>query len=101
MKKALLAESLAPALLLGGLVSAQLGFDPWTGTDATPARGAALEIRCSRGTEYCLQRAEALCNGPFRVVGSPYKSPRVQALLGWRLVPVNTDNPFAIRVLCG
>jgi hypothetical protein len=101
MKKIFLVGSISPLLFASSCAATQLGYDQWTGTTATPTRGAELRIECPRSTQSCLERAEAVCHGPYRVIGSPSKSPRVQAEVDWRIMTVNTDNPSVIHVVCG
>jgi len=91
-------------ILTGCYAAPELGFDPWSSTNATPIhlyRGAnGYEITCENGTRFCLQRAEAICGGRYLIAGSPWKSPRAQVLLNGRIETVNTDNPSIITVAC-
>ena len=89
---------------LAGCASTQLGYDSWTRTFASPepARRAqpGYKISCERRAEDCLLRAESLCGGNYALVGNPHVSPRVQALIGMRLVTLNTDNPQLVHIVC-
>jgi len=96
-------SAMALALVLCGCASTDLGYDSWTGTTVTPTRRGRADYRvdCGRGTAYCLERAEAVCGGPYRIIGQPSLSPRVQAVVHWQITTVNTDNPTVIYVACG
>ena len=90
--------------LTGCVASPELGFDPWSNTLAIPIylyRGTnGYEITCVKGMRFCLQRAEAICDGRYLIAGWPQKSPRVQAYLYTRIETVNTDNPNIIKIVC-
>ncbi|WOJ89269.1 hypothetical protein RZS28_15925 [Methylocapsa polymorpha] len=94
-------------ILAGCAISSQLGLDPITGTLASPIRlpdsVVGYEIICDQGTRFCMMRAEAICGGPdYRIADRPSEAPRVQALIDeYRFVPVNTSNPYIIRIVCG
>ncbi len=99
------AVSFAFGLILTGCeASSQLGFDPATSTVASQIRLYRAEmgykITCEKGTRFCLERAEAICGGSYKIAGWPSKSPRVQALLNMRIETVNTDNPSIINIVC-
>jgi hypothetical protein len=99
------AVSFAFGLILTGCeASSQLGFDPLTSTVASRIHLFRTEIgykiTCEKGTEFCLQRAEAICGGRYKIAGWPSESPRVQALINMRIVTVNTDNPSIINIVC-
>jgi len=106
MSKFYLTAGCAIALTLAGCAaSTQLGYDEWTRTTAYPAQYARGEvgykITCEGSTATCLQRAQAMCPGPYRLIGSPHKSPRLQALLpSQNLTVLNTDNPQLIYIAC-
>ncbi|HXY58577.1 MAG TPA: hypothetical protein VEH76_08350 [Methylocystis sp.] len=93
----------ALGLTLSGCASSELGYDPYTGTQALPTRygHADFKIDCSRGPASCLERAEAVCHGAYRIIGQPTVSPRVQAYVHWNMVTLNTDNSNIIYVACG
>ena len=92
------------SILTGCYASPELGFDPWSSTNATSIhlyRGKnGYEITCENGTRFCLQRAEAICGGRYLIAGWPQKSPRAQVLLNMRIETVNTDNPSIIKIVC-
>ena len=93
----------ALGLALSGCASSEPGYDPSTGTRALPTQygHADFRIDCSRGSASCLERAEAVCHGAYRIIGQPTVAPRVQAYVHWNLVPLNTDNPNILYVACG
>jgi hypothetical protein len=99
------AVSFAFGLILTGCeASSQLGFDPATSTVASQIRlyrtETGYKITCEKGTRFCLQRAEAICGGRYKIAGWPSKSPRVQALINMQIAAVNTDNPNIIKIVC-
>lgn len=92
-------------VLLGCTASSQLGLDPATGTVASQKRlygnEMGYEVICDNGMRFCLQRAEAICQGPYRIVDWPSQAPRVQALINFQIVTVNTSSPSLIKIVCG
>ena len=90
--------------LAGCAASSEIGYDRWTRTVALPAQYAqgqpGYKITCEGSTTTCLQRAQAMCPGPYRLIGSPEKSPRLQAALPSGLTVLNTDNPQLIHIAC-
>lgn len=91
-------------ILTGCYAAPELGFDPWSGTNASQIRlyrsETAYKITCENGTRFCLRRAEAICGGRYLIAGWPQKSPRAQVLLDMRIETVNTDNPSIIKIVC-
>ncbi len=91
-------------ILTGCYAAPELGFDPWSGTNASQIRlyrsETAYKITCENGTRFCLRRAEAICGGRYLIAGWPSKSPRAQVLLDTGIETVNTDNPSIIKIVC-
>ncbi len=105
MRKLHLTAACALGLTLAGCAaSSEIGYDRWTRTMAYPAQYAngrvGYKITCEGSSTTCLQRAEAMCPGPYSLIGSPRKSPRVQAALPPGLTVLNTDNPQLIHIAC-
>jgi hypothetical protein len=82
----------------------ELGPDPISRTEAVavslPQNQAGVFIKCPRGTADCLSRAQAVCQGRYRVVPPAGRGPKVQALVDLRIETINTDNPYVLRVVC-
>jgi hypothetical protein len=81
-----------------------LGPDPVSRTDAAEISLADKEvgflIECPQGTADCISRAQAICQGNFRVVPPSGRGPKVQALVNLKIETINTDNPYKIRIVC-
>ena len=81
-----------------------LGSDPVSHTDAVeiflPHKETGFLIKCLQATAACISRAQAICQGRFRVVAPSGRRPRVQALVNFKIEVINTDNPYQITVIC-
>ncbi|MGJ0507067.1 MAG: hypothetical protein ACR652_08010 [Methylocystis sp.] len=81
-----------------------LGPDPVSHTDAVevslPQGATAYAIKCPQSMASCLSRAQAICQGPFRVVAPAAHGPRVQALVDLQIRTVETDNSGALTAVC-
>lgn len=82
----------------------ELGPDPVSHTDAIeislPNKELGFLIKCPQASAACISRAQAICQGNFRVVAPSGRAPKVQALVNLQIATINTDNPFQIRVVC-
>ncbi len=81
-----------------------LGPDPISNTDASeislPQRETGYLIRCPQSTAACLSRAQAICQGAFKVIPPAGRGPKVQALIDLEIKVVNTDNPYQVTIAC-
>jgi hypothetical protein len=81
-----------------------LGPDPVTHTDAAEIslteKESGIVIKCPQGTADCISRAQAICQGNFRVVPPSGRGPRVQALVNLKIETINTHDPYKIRIVC-
>ncbi len=81
-----------------------LGLDPASHTDAVvvslPHREQGYFIKCPQSTAACLGRAQAICQGPFRVLPPTGRRPKIQALIDFQIKEVDTSNPSEITVIC-
>lgn len=81
-----------------------LGPDLASQTDAVevslPKGGTGYMIRCPQSTASCLSRAEALCQGTFKVIRPGGSGPKVQALVDLEIRVVDTDNPYQTIIVC-
>lgn len=95
---------LALSGLVGCMASPQAGYDPNTGTMAAEERFGANQvvyrIECPEGTESCIRRAEAICQGDFLMVSPRSRGPLVQVYLEGRIQTLNITNPYLMRVAC-
>jgi hypothetical protein len=85
-------------------VAPGLGPDPVSRTDAIeislPRKETGLLIKCPQGTADCISRAQAICQGRYRVVSPAGRGPKVQALVNLSIEAINADNPYEVRVVC-
>jgi hypothetical protein len=99
-----LSQISALSAVVGCMASPQIGYDPNTGTTASEERFRSNEIvyriECPEGTESCLRRAEAICQGEFLLVSPRAKGPLIQVYLGGRIQTLNTTNPYLVRAAC-
>ena len=81
-----------------------IGPDPVSHTDALEIsllhKETGVLIKCPQATAACISRAQAICQGRFRVVAPSGRGPRVQALVDLKIEAINTDNPYQIIVFC-
>lgn len=73
-----------------------LGPDPVSRTDAIeislPRKDTGLLIKCLQGTADCISRAQAICQGRYRVVSPAGRGPKVQALVNLSIEAINANN---------
>jgi hypothetical protein len=90
--------------VIGCVAAPQLGYDPTSGTTAKEellyTKEIGFRIECPDGTESCLRRAEALCQGPYKMVAPKHRTPLIQVYLDGRLQTLNSANPYLIHVAC-
>jgi hypothetical protein len=102
------ADFCAQALFSAAVVCAApapiLGYDPATRTTATQQRLHAKEIgyriECPDGTESCLRRAEAICQGGYTLIGPRRKVPPIQVYLDGKIQTLNAGNPYIVHMVC-
>ncbi len=89
---------------LGCAATPQLGYDPNSGTTVKEERLYTKEvgyrIECPDGTESCLRRAEAICQGHYKIVGPEHKAPPIQVYIDGRIQTLNSLNPYLVHVVC-
>lgn len=100
----LLAQASWFSVLFGCATPPLLGYDQHTGTTVREERlqnkEAAYGIACPHGTESCLRRAEAICQGRYKVVNPQNAGPSIQVYLDGRIQTLNAVNPYFIHVSC-